>query len=83
MEQEKDRLIQSCWGKEHRIPMTLDLKLSPVGQHGEIVARGSNQYLTDEKLLRESDIRERNTMQQNKNFVRKLSSMAWPKVPLE
>jgi hypothetical protein len=84
MEQEKERSIQSCWGKEHQILMTSDLKLSPVGQHDEIIARGNNQYLTDEKWLRESNIRERNAMQQNKNFVCKLSlTGAQPKVPLE
>jgi hypothetical protein len=74
MEQEKERSIQSCWGKEHQIPMTSDLKLSLVGQHHEIVEKGNNQHLTDDKWLRESDIRERNTIQQNKNFVHKLPS---------
>jgi hypothetical protein len=56
---------------------------SQIKPGGKIVAKGNNQHLTDEKWLRESDIRERNTKQQNKNFVSKLSSTARPKVPLE
>jgi hypothetical protein len=70
-------------GKRTLNPNDTGTQIKPSGKHNEIVARGNNQYLTDEKWLRESDIRERNTMQKNKNFVRKLSSMAQPKVPLE
>jgi hypothetical protein len=34
-----------------------------------VIAKDDDPYSTDEKWLRESDIREKNTIQQNKNFV--------------
>jgi hypothetical protein len=52
-------------------------------QYDEDVTKGDDQHLTDEKWLRESDIRERNTMPQNKNCLHKLASTMQPRVPFE
>jgi hypothetical protein len=68
--------------KYYQIPKTLDLKVIPREQYDEDVAKCDDQHLTDKKWLRESDIRERNTMLQNKNCVHKLSSTMRPRVPL-
>jgi hypothetical protein len=74
----RKRILQ----KNHRIPKMLDLKVIPREQYNEDVAKGDNQHLTDEKRLRESNIREMNTMPQNNNCVHKLSA-TWLRVPLE
>jgi hypothetical protein len=69
--------------KNYQIPKMSDLKLIPREQYDEDVIKGDDQHLTDEKQLRESNIRERNTMPQNKNCVHKLSLMMRSRVPLE
>ncbi len=63
--------------------MMLDLKVSLMEQRDGVIAKGDDPHSTDEKWLRELDIREKNTMPQNKNFVQKLSSMTQPRVPLD
>jgi len=69
--------------KNYQIPKMSDLKVILREQYDEDIAKGEDQHLTDEKQLRESNIRERNTMPQNKNCVHKLSLMTQPRVPLE
>jgi hypothetical protein len=69
--------------KNYRIPKMSDLKVIPRDQYDEDVAKGDDQHLTGEKRLRESNIKERNKMLQNKNCVHKLSSPTQPRVPLE
>jgi hypothetical protein len=47
----------------------LDLKVSLMEQCDGVVAKDDNPHSTDEKWLRESNIRERNTILQNKDYV--------------
>jgi hypothetical protein len=47
----------------------LDLKISLTEQCDGVVEKDDNPHSTDEKWLRESDIKEMNTILHNKNFV--------------
>ncbi len=46
-------------------------------------AKDDDPHLTDEKWLRESDMREKNTILQNKNFLQEMLLKTQLRVPLD